>query len=174
MGEIPKRMHWNSIRFHVGPPPDLWLEIADEAGILVFNEFFIFGFRDEWGTTELIDEFNEWVRDQWNHPSVVLWDACNETRADRLAEVIRAVRGADLSNRSWDNGYNLPVGPDDPVEDHPYLFINRAFDMAELERMTGAKMLNAPHPTGHAVIVNEYDWLWLQRDGSPTAGTSNT
>lgn len=174
MGEIPKRLHWNSIRFHVGPPPDLWLDIADEAGILVFNEFFIFGFRDEWGTTELIDEFNEWLRDQWNHPSVVLWDACNETRTDRLAEVIRAVRGADLSNRAWDNGYNLPVGPDDPVEDHPYLFINKAFDMADLERMTGAKMPNAPHPTGHAVIVNEYDWLWLQRDGSPTAGTSNT
>jgi len=37
--------------------------------------------------------------------------------------VLPAVRGLDLSGRPWDNGYTLPDGPDDPVEDHPYLFI---------------------------------------------------
>jgi hypothetical protein len=173
MGEIPKRMHWNSIRFHVGPPPELWLNIADEEGILVFNEFYIFKFRDEWGTAELTDEFREWMRDQWNHPSVGLWDASNETLTDRLAAVITAVRDLDLSNRSWDNGYNLPSGPDDPVEHHPYLFINKAFNMADLEKMTGSTAA-LPHPTGHAAIINEYDWLWLQIDGNPTDGTRET
>ncbi len=173
MGEIPKRMHWNSIRFHVGPPPEMWLDIADEEGVLVFNEFYIFKFRDEWGTAELTEEYKEWMRDQWNHPSVGLWDASNETLNDRLPQIITAVRGVDLSNRSWDNGYNLPVGPDDPVEHHPYLFINKAFNMADLEKMTGATD-SRPNPTGHAVIINEYDWLWLQRDGSPTDGTRET
>jgi hypothetical protein len=34
--------------------------------------------------------------------------------------------------------------------------------------MTGGKSTNSPHPTGHAVILNEYGWLWLNRDGSTT------
>ena len=42
--------------------------------------------------------------------------------------------------------------------------------MAELEKMTGSTAA-LPHPTGHAVIMNEYDWLWLQIDGNPTEGT---
>jgi hypothetical protein len=115
-------------------------------------------------------QYAEWMRDNWNHPSVAIWDADNETRADVLGEIIRAVRSLDLSNRPWDNGYNLPVGPDDPVEDHPYLFsgLGKSFHIPDLERMTGAKSTNSPHPTGHAVILNEYGWLWLNRDGNPT------
>jgi len=173
MGQIPKRMNWNSIRFHVGPPPEMWLDIADDEGVLIFNEFYIFKFREEWGTAELTEELKEWMRDQWNHPSVGLWDASNETLNDRLPQIISEIRGLDLSNRAWDNGYNLPVGPDDPVEHHPYLFIDKAFNMADLEKMTGATN-SLPNPTGHAVIINEYDWLWLQRDGSPTDGTRET
>ena len=37
-------------------------------------------------------------------------------------KIIPAVRGLDLSNRPWENSYNPPAGPDDPVEDHPYEF----------------------------------------------------
>ena len=37
--------------------------------------------------------------------------------------------------------------------------------------MTGAKSLSSPHPTGHALILNEYGWLWLRRDGIPTPVT---
>jgi hypothetical protein len=173
MGEIPKSMNWNSIRFHVGPPPDLWLDLADELGILVFNEYPIFGFREEWSDAQLTEEYREWMRDQWNHPSIGLWDASNESRADRLSSIIRAVRRDDLSNRAWDNGYNLPAGPDDPVEDHPYLFIGpgRRFNLPDLEKMTGSRHGTLPHPTGHPVIINEYEWLWLQSDGTPTQGT---
>ena len=39
--EIPKQMHWNSFRFCIGPVPDQWLEIADEAGLLIQNEYFV-------------------------------------------------------------------------------------------------------------------------------------
>jgi beta-galactosidase len=173
VGEIPKQLGWNSLRFHVGPPPDLWLDMADQLGIIAFNEYYIFGFRDEWSTAQLTEEFREWMRDQWNHPSVVMWDASNETRTDRLVDVIRAVRKDDLSNRAWDNGYSLPEGPDDPIEDHEYFFLRSRgnFNMADLEAMTGAKSPFAPHPTAHAAILNEYDWLWLQRNGNPTQGT---
>ncbi|MBL8234768.1 MAG: hypothetical protein JNL98_40085 [Bryobacterales bacterium] len=85
------------------------------------------------------------------------------------------MRKLDLSSRPWENGYGIPSGFDDPVEDHPYLFnaiySGRSFDITELERMTGAKTTNAGHPSGHAVVANEYGWLWLNRDGSPTALT---
>ena len=131
----------------------------------------------------MVRQYREWMRDNWNHPSVVIWDAQNETRADALSEIIAAVRPLDLSNRPWENGYNLPVGPNDPVEDHQYLvprigrgvyfaefgkMTGTGFELSDLEKMTGAKSTNSAHPSGHAVILNEYDWLWLNRDGTPT------
>ena len=182
--EIPKKLHWNTFRLCIGPVPDKWLDIADEAGLLIQNEFFIWTGRDrwheEWDTDELIRQYKEWVRDNWNHPSVVIWDASNETIAPVFAEkIIPAVRGLDLSGRPWENGYNLPAGPDDPVEDHPYLFSRLqnpgepGFRVQDLERSTGQKSTNSAHPTGHAALINEYGWLWLNRDGTPTLLTDN-
>jgi hypothetical protein len=174
--DIPKRMHWNSFRFCIGPVPDMWLDIADEAGLLVQNEYMIWGYHQEYDTKEVVEQFKEWMRDNWNHPSVVIWDACNETRAEVIPNIIiPTVRSLDLSDRPWECSYNFPSGPNDPVEDHPYLFNafkhGGSFDMVELEKMTGAKSTNSPHPTGHAVILNEYGWLWLRRDGIPTPVT---
>ncbi|MCX6637242.1 MAG: hypothetical protein NT090_19475, partial [Acidobacteria bacterium] len=175
LAEIHKRLSWNSFRFCIGPVPDMWLDIADEAGLLIQNEFFVWEYRNQWDTEEMVRQYGEWMRDNWNHPSVAIWDASNETRSEALMQIIERVRGLDLSNRPWENGYNIPVGPDDPVEDHPYLFsrLGRGFEIPELERMTGAKTTNSPHPTGHAVIINEYGWLWLNRDGTPTELTKD-
>jgi hypothetical protein len=172
--EIPRRLHWNSFRICIGPVPEFWMDIADEAGLILQYEFPVWGYREAWSTQEMITEYKEWMQDNWNHPSVGWWDACNETHADVLAEIIHAVRPLDLSNRAWDNGYNPPEAPDDPVEDHNYLLIGdlaptgHHFDVAELEGSTGAKGTNSPHPTGHAAVLNEYDWIWVNRDGSPT------
>jgi hypothetical protein len=184
LAEIPKKqMHWNSFRFCIGPAPEFWFDVADEAGLLIQNEYFIWTGKEswagraerwnEWSVPQLFTEYREFMRDHWNHPSMALWDASNETDAAVLAEkIIPEVRKLDLSNRSWENGYNLPSGPDDPVEDHPYLFqriqSGGKFSMTELENMTGAKSTNSPHPTGHAAFINEYGWLWLNRDGTPT------
>jgi hypothetical protein len=180
--EIPKKMHWNAFRFCIGPVPDRWLDIADEAGLLIQNEFFMWtggegwsSWHDWWSTPLLIEQYKEWVRDNWNHPSVAIWDASNETVAPVLgAEIIPAARKLDLSNRPWENGYNPPSAPGDPVEDHPYLFSRNwdndkpGFSMSELEHMTGAKTANSAHPTAAPVFINEYGWLWVNRDGSPT------
>ena len=176
LGEIPKRMHWNSMRICIGPAPEMWLDIADEVGLLLQYEYAIwtghFTWRqDLWKTEELIDEFKEFVQDNWNHPSVAIWDASNETRFDALREtVVPAVRALDLSNRPWDNGYSVPQGPDDPYEDHPYLFSFQDkppyYDMTSLEAMEGPPQLNGPS-SSHAAIINEYDSLFLKRDGTP-------
>ena len=176
LGEIPKRMNWNALRICIGPAPEMWLEIADEVGLVLQYEYAIwtgrYPWRHElWKTDELIGEFKEFVADNCNHPSVAIWDASNETLDDALREkVIPAVRGLDLSNRPWDNGYNVPQGPGDAYEDHPYIFSFMGkppfYDMTALENMQGPPILNAP-PSGHAAILNEYDTLFLKRDGTP-------
>jgi hypothetical protein len=182
--DIPKKMHWNAFRFCIGPVPDKWLEIADEAGLLIQNEFFVWTGAPEWGwppgrrwdAPEMIRQYSEWMRDNWNHPSVAIWDANNETKDPIFgAQVIPAVRALDLSNRPWENSYNQPVGPDDPVEDHPYLMQGEAmgwggpFRMTDLEHGSGAPR-EAPI-SARAMILNEYGWLWVRRDGEPTALT---
>jgi hypothetical protein len=183
--EIPKQMHWNSFRFCIGPVPDQWLEIADEAGLLIQNEYFVWtgnawhGAENQvrFDAREMIGEYSEWMRDNWNHPSVGIWDANNETLDPIFGEkIVPAVRGLDLSNRSWENSYNPPAGADDPVEDHPYEFQamsekdGPAFSMTTFEHPSG----KAPGAaSGHALILNEYGWLWLNRDGSPTELTKD-
>jgi hypothetical protein len=184
---IPKQMHWNAFRFCIGPVPDRWLDIADENGLLIQNEYMVWtghsswagGFHASYDTKEMIGEYSEWMRDNWNHPSVAIWDASNESWLPEFTDtIIPAVRGLDLSRRPWENGYNAPAGADDPVEDHQYLFYGTAmnepqagrheFQMTDLESMMGPAPSGSTSKSGHAMILNEYGWLWLNRDGSPT------
>ncbi len=182
--EIPHQMHWNSFRFCIGPVPDQWLDIADEAGLLIQNEYFVWtghawhGPENQvhFNNDQMIQEYQEWMRDNWNHPSVAVWDANNESWDAAFGEkIIPAVRRLDLSNRPWENSYNPPEGPDDPVEDHPYEFQTMAdggppFSMTTLESPGG---MSHGAQSGHALILNEYGWLWLNRDGTPTELTKN-
>ena len=186
--EIPKQLHWNAFRFCIGPVPDRWLEIADENGLLIQNEYMVWVGHPSWttyqgsyDTKEMIAEYSEWMRDNWNHPSVAIWDATNESWLPQFTStIIPAVRNLDLSNRPWENSYNSPAGADDPVEDHQYLFYEtamgdapakggqRPFQMTDLESMMGPAPSGSTSKTGHAMILNEYGWLWLNRDGTPT------
>ncbi|MCX6621546.1 MAG: hypothetical protein NTY38_10790, partial [Acidobacteria bacterium] len=177
--DIPKQMHWNAFRFCIGPVPDKWFDIADEAGLLIQNEYFVWtgrawhgnGSQTQFDLNGMLGEYREWMRDNWNHPSMAIWDANNETWDPMFGEqIIPAVRGLDLSNRAWENSYNPPAGPDDPIEDHPYEFQRMAsrgepLDLTIFER-PGVKGQSTM--SGHAMILNEYGWLWLNRDGSPT------
>lgn len=178
--DIPKKMHWNSFRFCIGPVPDKWLDLADEAGLLIDNQYFVWtlgqGQEKRWSREELIQEYKEWMRDNWNHPSVVIWDATNETIADVFSDVIiPAVRPLDLSKRPWMDGWNLPDSPNDPAESHLYLFECTpgrppSFQMTSLETMDGCETKGGEllPLSAHARVLNEYGWLWLTRDGNPT------
>ena len=121
---------------------------------------------------ELAREYAEWMRDQWNHPCVVIWDASNETTSDQTAPAIRAVRNLDLSGRPWDNSYTPPGEPGDCFESHPYHFQNPNFKLPDLTNADPVPQGSAIHNDGkHAVIINEYGWLWVNRDGTPTTLT---
>lgn len=187
LGDLPRKMHWNYFRFCIGPVPDRWLDICDEVGLLVQNEFFVWtggpgwykGYSRQHDPNEMIRQYKDWMRDNWNHPSVAVWDANNETKDPVFGStIIPAVRPLDLSNRPWENSYNPPVGAIDPVEDHPYLMSSgRAgkltFKMTDLEAMDGKPRPGALPSDTHAPLINEYGWLWLNRDGTPTSLTEN-
>jgi len=169
-----KDMHWNALRYCIGFPPEIWYRIADEEGILIQDEFPIWGggpksWPAELTSKQLSQEYTEWMQERWNHPCVVIWDAQNETRTTETGKAIQAVRGLDLSNRPWDNGYGQPQVPGDSFESHPYLFSNPKFKLSGLARVSGVPQGNAiPNSAKNPIIINEYDWLWLNRDGSPT------
>ncbi len=166
--ELPAKYHWNSFRFCIGPVPDKWLDIADEAGLLIQNEYFIWSYRPYWDREILKSHLTDWIHDCSNHPSVAWWDINNETHENILTGLISELRGLDLSKRAWDNGYNLPEGDNDPVEDHNYKWYagqdkENLWSVQKFEEGTAAKTTNSPHPSAHATVLNEYGWLWLKR-----------
>jgi hypothetical protein len=135
-------MDMNGARFAFSQPPEMWYDIADEEGLIVFDEYPIwYAYQPnvgdvteqanhpnrKWGiwppgitSDRLTREYRAWMTERWNHPCVCVWDAQNETWARQTGEAIRRVRGLDLSGRPWDNGWSPPVDPGDIREAHPY------------------------------------------------------
>jgi hypothetical protein len=175
-----KSMHWDSIRYCIGFPPEIWYDIADEEGFLIQDEFpiWLLGKAPENPKAEKIaPEYTAWMRERWNHPCVVIWDAQNESFTTETGKALQAVRHLDLSKRPWENGWSEPQGPGDFVESHPYLFIRmwsqkKPFRLSELAKHSGVPDLNPRQKKlSVPIIINEYCWLWLNRDGSPTCLT---
>ena len=183
-----KDFYFNSMRYCIGFPPERWYEIADSLGIMIDDEFPVWGINKNLKGEMLAIEYKKWMEERWNHPSVVIWDAQNETITAETGKAIQLVRKFDLSNRPWDNGYSAPVSTSDPIESHPYLFV-RYFDHGEIpssagaleDKLSGKKApMNSPNefsvPSGkpifeNTVIINEYSWLWLNRNGTTTTLT---
>ena len=174
-----KSMHWNSIRYCIGFPPEIWYEIADEEGFLIQDEFPIWTLSDaaqvrSLDADQIAREYVEWMRERWNHACVVIWDAQNESKTSATGKAIRAVRHLDLSDRPWENGWSPPQGKSDFREAHEYPFGagqwskgRNPFFLSGLARRRG------PRKGAHAIIINEYAWLWLNRDGTPTSLTNH-
>lgn len=180
-----KTMNSNCIRYCIGFPPEKWYEIADELGFLIQDEYPIWTFRNSIKSTEnaLVEEYTRWMRERWNHPCVVIWDAQNETVSDITGNAIRRVRKLDLSNRPWDNGYSAPQSEDDCQESHPYIFSQYSRgttkpsangymkDIFNQKRIPHNLPPDSPKGTvkpTNPVIINEYDWLWINRNGTPS------
>ncbi|MCF8225327.1 MAG: hypothetical protein K9J30_05570 [Bacteroidales bacterium] len=193
-----KSMHWNSIRYCISAPPRFWYDIADEEGLLIQDEYPIWtgiagskrkGFEGIYPnlTAELLaEEYREWMMERWNHPCIVIWDAQNESVTEVTGDAIEMVRELDMSEKPWENGWARPQSPEDPIETHPYRFTKylgtkvsgdgplkelisavQIPDNGPSERMPPENGEKYPNP----IIINEYGWLWLNRDGSTTTLT---
>lgn len=178
----PKMLHWNTLRISLGRAPNFWYDIADEEGLLLADEFMMWNYLDTisrtWSVDQMAEEFSEWIRESWNHPSIAWWDASNETFGLKSTQVIGRVRHLDTT-RQWENGgFGAPQGPADPIEDHPYVFFtlfvhNDADVLDDNDGQPPQGGLPAIFPftydaPDHPYINNEYGWLWIHRDGSPT------
>jgi len=190
-----KEMNWNSIRYCIGLPPERWYDIADSLGFLIQNEYPIWTLFD-WDkiypnitAQHLANEYRSWLPEHWNHPSVVIWDGQNESVTSVTGEAIKMVRDMDLSERMWENGWAPPVNSTDPIESHPYLFSRFRNDGTPSEKGAMSDFLNvvrtpandanerSPKADGsryeNPIVINEYAWLWLNRDGSTTTLTDH-
>lgn len=194
-----KEMHWNSIRYCIGFPPESWYEIADSIGFLIQDEYPIWTGAKSWGEGKgfenllpgltskmLAAEYSQWLCERWNHPCVVVWDAQNESLNDTTGKAIQLVRSIDYSNRPWDNGYAAPDLATDAIESHPYLFSRYQKIkpdeegylkelLAEIRIPNNDPNSHSPSPDGkryaNPIILNEYGWIWLNRNGTTTTLT---
>jgi len=166
-----KGIHLNTLRFHVGFAPELWYDVCDEEGFLVEDEYPIWSDPDcvkRLTADGLQQEFTDWIFERNHHPSLFIWDTCNEARIPATTTLIQRLRNLDLQNRPWDNGDSRPLEPTDTREKHPYFqykkpdWTSEAFNTMTLEDQGRS-------PT-NPVNLNEYSWTWLNRDGSPQYG----
>ena len=182
-----KSLHWNSIRYCIGYPPKKWYDIADEEGFLIQNEYPLWG-NEKITQHALTEAYGAAMKEHWNHPCVVIWDAQNETFTKASGEAIQNVRALDLSDRPWDNGWAPPQEITDAIETHPYVFSKYRRPehtppkeylhefLAEPRIPDNGPNQRSPKDHGryeNAIIINEYAWLWLNRNGTPTTLTDN-
>jgi beta-galactosidase len=179
-----KSLHMNTLRYCIGFPPELWYRIADEEGLIIQDEFPVWTLSEDDQTPVTVDrlasEYRDWMRAHWNHASVLIWDAQNESKFDKTRLAIDQVRSLDQSQRPWDNGWGQPHRPTDVFEDHPYQYSRSMLvadwtpelkPLPQLEEVV-SKYLQLGPEGPRPRIVNEYAWLWLQRDGRPTTLTA--
>ncbi|MFH0989682.1 MAG: glycoside hydrolase family 2 TIM barrel-domain containing protein [bacterium] len=154
--DIPKEHHFNFFRIHLGQAYNRWYDLADEYGILIQNEWQFWRASGE--KEQIVKEFSAWLRDNWNHPSIIIWDALNECMEPLIEqEIIPLIKDLDPT-RPWE--------PNDLKDHHAYIYslgpilpeqrFGFSDSIATLESQTS--------PT----IVNEFLWWWLTDEGEPT------
>jgi hypothetical protein len=181
-----KDTYWNMARYCIGFPPERWYDACDSVGFMVEDEYPIWRVY-KFKVPQIAEEYRRWMRERWNHPSVVIWDANEETVTPLTAEAAQQVRALDLSNRPWENGCTEPMEATDPIEAHPYLFIQyksrRKVEPEEGYKKEFFGKVRRPNndATEHSLttrgtdsifpnplIINEYGYIWLNRNGTTT------
>ena len=179
LAELPKQAHWNAMRICVGLVPDFWYDIADENGLMLQNEWLYW--QNHGWDEQIRQEYTNWVWTDGNHPSIVIWDAINENWDSYIGtKLIPDLKKLDPT-RIWDSGFmttdQLGAG-DDMDEPHPYPDISTEADYAPFRDKN-------PYPLGKLTdpvaewrdtfrkstvpqLANEYGWMWLWRDGTPS------
>jgi len=174
--DLPKKLNWNMMRICVGIAPDFWYDLADEYGLMFQNEWLYW--QNHGWDDQLRKEYTDWVWSDGNHPSIAIWDAINENKDDFIGNtLIPELKKLDPT-RVWDAGYmtNEDMIQDDMDEPHPYQgpmpwksfadfekdpypLGNLNFKPEVIQRIDGA---------GVPQLINEYGWVWLWRNGTPS------
>lgn len=121
-----QELGFNCLRCHIKPPDPVYLDLADEMGLLVWAEipswrtFYPKGTLhphqldiDEGIKNRVVQTLHEMVRRDFNHPSLIIWTLVNEdwgtslplSQADRtwVADLYRLVKELDATRLAVDN-----------------------------------------------------------------------
>lgn len=80
----------NYLRFHLGIPPERFLDLCDEVGLLVqFEWSFFHGMPASYES--LVQQYAHWLDVASRHPSVALYHPYNETSPEELERVWKAL-----------------------------------------------------------------------------------
>jgi len=178
--EIPKSLGWNGFRICIGLLPDFWYDLADEYGILLQNEYPMWNLRGR--DIQYKKEYTNWVWSDGNHPSIVIWDAMNEQKQDYIGNVVIPELKLLDPTRIWDAGYmsaeDLDINEMDEIHWYPLghgWWHNDNAVQARRDAFIFGNLNNKNSGLGYAtfksspMILNEYGWLWLNRDGIHSA-----
>ncbi len=174
-----RSINWTCFRTHLGHANSKWFDIADEVGMMIFDEYPIWGNAGDDSEKTIMPEIRTWIDDRGYHPSLIVFDAQNEATYNLTDKIIKNGREYDLQKRPWDNGWRAPVGELDPIECHPYILGSKG--ISGIEEMTTLR----PRVTtidlgwkesdyeGHAFILNEHGEYWINREGRPMSATED-
>ena len=174
--DYPKKLNWNMMRICVGIAPDFWYDIADENGLMFQNEWLYW--QNHGWDDQIRKEYTDWVWTDGNHPSIAIWDAINENWDDYIGNtLIPELKKLDPT-RVWDAGYMTgdKMALDEMDEPHPYqgpmpwtsipLFEKNPYPLGNLDYKP--ELIQKLNEAGTAQLVNEYGWVWLWRNGTPS------
>lgn len=171
-----KSVNWECTRIHLGSAPSIWYDIADEEGFMIMDEYAWWECRCGCTAKSLTPEVHAWIDEKANHASVIIWDMQNEVlNSGATTRTIQAVRGYDIQNRPWDNGWSEAVSETDTVECHPYLhdftFLPKAINNISTTYENPPSYIPESLGPNNPKIYNEYSNMWLNRDGDPATSS---
>ena len=175
-----KDVNWVCFRTHLGHANSKWFDIADEMGMMIFDEYPIWGNTGDDTINTILPEIYAWIDSRGYHPSLIVFDAQNEATYDLPDQIIRKGREYDLQKRPWENGWRPPVGENDPVECHPYIIGTQG--IKGLNGMNVSKPIVTTANIGwtydqypdHPYLINEHGEYWINREGAAMSGTAGT
>lgn len=154
--DIPKAHRFNFFRCHLGHMYNRWYDIADEHGMLLQDEWMF------WTTTgskeQIKKEFTRWLQDNWNHPSIIIWDPLNECTNDVVQkEIVPQMKMLDPT-RPWESV--------DFVEEHPYIY--SLGPVLNDQKFGFTRSMEEIENSSRPSMLNEFLWWWLDKDFNPT------
>lgn len=154
--EIPKSHNMFFFRFHLGHAYNRWYDIADEYGIMLQDEWMFWTVTGSYSQIE--KELTAWVKENINHPSIVIWDVLNETTDKTIQnKIIPRLKKIDPT-RPWE----LVDFP----EDHPYIY---SLGPVLNEKKFGyARSIFEFNKRKAPAMISEYLWWWLDEKSRPT------
>ncbi len=126
--DVARGLNSRGWRTHTSPPPDNWLDLADENGMLLLSEFPMILNYGQWPFSDedwevykrnALLEAEGWVRAQCNRPSVIIWVPTNEFHVQQQWQnttLYRAIKTRDPTRPVMRAGGDTP----DMMDTHSY------------------------------------------------------